>query len=78
MNDNHSDTTTAAAEIQAGVHRGLTGVARLRIAVEMSEMTRDLARTRLRQEHPDWSKWDVDRALLSAVFAPGELPLRLR
>lgn len=53
-----SDTSPEAAAIQAEIHRRMTGTQRLDLAIEMSMFARDLALTRLRREHPDWSEWE--------------------
>jgi hypothetical protein len=73
-----SDTRPEAAEVQRRVLRGLTGAERVEIAFEMSMLVRDLAATRLRQQHPDWSEADVRRELLRYAFSPHPLPDPLR
>lgn len=77
-NGDMTDSTQAAAALQTNVQRGLTGLERLRIAVDMSLFARRLAQARLHQEHPDWTDADVTKELLRAAFAPGELPRGLR
>lgn len=69
-----TDTTPAAATVQANVQRRLTGVERLRIAFDMSRLARALAEARLRQDYSTWSDADVAKELLCAAFAPEELP----
>jgi hypothetical protein len=73
-----SDTSPEAAAIQATIHRRMTGEQRLALAVEMSEFARELATARLRQEHPDWSEWEIRRELLRYAFAGQPLPPILR
>jgi len=76
------DTTPMAAALQASIHRRLTGVDRLGLALEMSLTARELSRTRLRREHPDWSEAQLTRELLRYAFlstpTPTPLPLPLR
>ncbi|HEU0076594.1 MAG TPA: hypothetical protein VFQ76_03030 [Longimicrobiaceae bacterium] len=73
-----SDTSPEAAEIQASIHRRMTGEERLRLAVEMSETARELALARLRAEHPDWSERELKRELLRYAFGSAPLPEPLR
>ena len=70
-----SDTSREAAELQASVHRRLTGPQRLGIAWDMSLTARELSLSRLRAEHPEWSDSDLKRELLRIAFLPGRLPL---
>jgi hypothetical protein len=63
---------------QVRVHRRLSGVERMRIAFEMSLTTRELALTRLRQQHPNWSEPELKRELLRYAFLPSQLPEPLR
>jgi Rv0078B-related antitoxin len=72
-----SDTTEAAARAQIAVYRRLAGSARLRLAFEMSTLARELAATRLRREHPDWSPDRLSRELLRYSLLPAPLPLPL-
>lgn len=72
------DTTPEAAALQTAIHRKLSGEQRLTIAVEMSEMMRELSATRLRREHPEWSEPDIKRELLRYAFGQQELPEPLR
>lgn len=73
-----SDTTPKAREIQLNIHRSMTGEQRIRIAFEMSLFARDLARARIRSEHPEWDEWQVRRELLRIAFLPNPLPAGLR
>lgn len=72
------DTTEAATLAQINVYRRLEGPARLRLAIEMSLMARDLARARLRAQHPGWSADEVNRELLRYSLLPDPLPQLLR
>lgn len=69
-----SDTTPEAAEVQLAVFRRMTGEQRLKLALEMSDFTRELSLSRIRFEHPEWSDWEVKRELLRLDFLPGSLP----
>lgn len=78
-----NDTSPAAEEIQARIHRRMTGVERLMLALEMSESARELALARLRRVHPDWTDRELMRELLRYAFlsvdgALAELPVPLR
>jgi hypothetical protein len=69
-----TDTTAAAWRAQLDVYRRLDGVARLKLAFEMSALARELALTRLRQQHPDWSAHRLNRELLRYSLLPAPLP----
>lgn len=73
-----SDTSPAAAEIQASIYRRMTGPERLELALEMSLTTRELALTRLRLQHPDWSEHQLKCELLRYAFGSAPLPEPLR
>jgi hypothetical protein len=73
-----SDTSPTAAAIQADIHRRMTGEQRLALAVEMSLAARELALTRLRLEHPDWSERELKLELLRYAFGSAPLPPPLR
>lgn len=78
-----SDTSPAAELLQARIHRGLTGAARLALALDMSGWARELCLTRLRRAHPDWADAELKRELLRYAFqsterSPAELPPPLR
>ena len=72
------DTTPEAEAVRIEVLRNLSGPQRLMIALDMSLFVRELAATRLRLEHPDWSDQTVQRELLRYAFQPGPLPEILR
>ena len=73
-----SDTSEAARAAQARAQRAMSGEERFLLAVEMSLFARELARERIRAEHPDWPEADVARELLRLAFLPDPLPARLR
>ena len=69
-----SDTSPEIAAIQSRIHDAMTGEQRLLLALELSYITRELAKTGLRNEHPDWSERQIDREFMRSVFEPAELP----
>jgi hypothetical protein len=69
-----SDTTPEAKAMQFAIDRRLTGEQRIVLAFEMCEFARELNRTRLRTEHPEWVQREVDRELLRLAFFPQPLP----
>ena len=77
-----SDTSPDAREMQLSVQRGLTGEQRLALALEMSRVARQLLVARLSQEHPDWTRAEIEREMLRSAFLSErrsvELPLPLR
>ncbi len=72
------DTSPAAATLQARVRRRLSGVQRIRIAMEMSLLARKLALAGLRRRHPDWPEADLRKQLLRRQFPPDKIPQPLR
>jgi hypothetical protein len=73
-----NDTSATSAALQLSIHRKLTGAQRLQLALEMSHAVRELALTRLRAQHPDWSHFELLRELLRYAFYPDPLPPPLR
>jgi hypothetical protein len=73
-----SDTSSAARELQLEVQRTLSGEQRLLLAFEMSLFARDLAKERIRRDHPEWCEAEVARELLRLAFLPTPLPAKLR
>ncbi len=63
-----SDTSAEAATTQAAIHRRMTGVERLRIAIDMSLAAREFALARLRAEHPGWDEDRVAAALIRLIY----------
>jgi hypothetical protein len=62
------DTTPDAARVQADVIRSLGPEGRLRVACQMSVMVRELALSRIRGKHPDWTDDQVLDALLLELY----------
>ena len=68
------DTSPKAREIQIGIYQRMTGAQRLALALDMSDTLRRLALARLRQEHPDWTEWELKRELLRYAFLTSDGP----
>jgi hypothetical protein len=73
-----SDTSAEVQAVQDEILRRMPGEERFRLAVEMSEMVRELALTRLRAEHPEWTDWELKRELLRYAFGSEPWPPPLR
>jgi hypothetical protein len=73
-----TDTTPSAQAIQLQVQRAMSGEQRLLMAFEMSMFARELARERIRREHPEWPETQVARELIRLAFLPEPMPARLR
>ena len=56
----------------------MTGVQRLLMAFEMSLFARELAKERIRSEHPEWVESQVARELVRLAFLPEPAPARLK
>jgi hypothetical protein len=72
------DTSPAVGTVQLEIQRAMTGEKRLLIALEMSLFARELAKERIRREHPAWSETQVTRELIRLAFLPKPIPARLR
>lgn len=72
-----SDTSPEAAEVQLRIYRAMSGEQKILIALEMSEFARELAKARIREDHPDWEKWQVDLEWFRIVFSPEPVPAGL-
>ncbi|HEV2962859.1 MAG TPA: hypothetical protein VG649_13600 [Candidatus Angelobacter sp.] len=73
-----SDTTPEAQAIQLQIYRAMSGEQRLLLALEMSILARDLAKARIRREHPEWPETEITREILRIAFLPGPIPAFLR
>jgi len=62
------DTSPEAARIQAEVQRNLGGARRAQIALEMSVLTRDTVRNRIRSRHPEFTDREIMRALVLELY----------
>ncbi len=63
-----NDTTPEAREVQTAVYRRMGGARRVEIALELSELVRDLARARIRQQHPAFDDRAVEDELLWELY----------
>ena len=72
------DTSQAAAELQLSILRQLGGAERLRLALEMSDLARELTRTRLRVAHSDWRESRISLELAGYAHLPNPRPDSLR
>jgi hypothetical protein len=73
-----TDTTPSAQAIQLQVQRAMSGEQRLLMAFDMSMFARELARERIRREHPEWLETQVVRELIRLAFLPEPMPAPLR
>ena len=73
-----SDTTPEAEEMQLRILRSKTGGQRLLLALEMSLFAKELAKARIRQEHPEWSEKQIMIELIRLAFFPAPLPAWVR
>jgi hypothetical protein len=73
-----SDTSPAIRKMQLEIQRAMTGEERLLRALEMSVFARELAKAKIRSDHPDWSEAQVTREVLRLSFLPAPLPRGLR
>ena len=73
-----SDTRPDARERQMQIEAAMTGAERLLEALEMSLLARELAKAKIRTDHPDWSEPQVALEVLRLQFLPQPLPNALR
>jgi hypothetical protein len=69
-----SDTSTAAQAVQLEILRAIPGEQLMRLAFEMSDFARELAKEGIRRQHPDWPEPQVARELLRLAILPAPLP----
>jgi hypothetical protein len=62
------DTTKEAAALQLEIHRKLGPEGRLKLAIEMSELTRALAMAGLRKRRPDLGPDELHRELILQLY----------
>lgn len=68
------DTSPEAARVQREAVARLTGAERLRIALELSQMTRDLALAGLKRMRGASKREDLIAALIELCYGPAALP----
>ena len=62
------DTTPEAHAAQLAAFRRMSPADRLRRALELSELTRELGRCRIRREHPNDDEAAVGRRLMRLLY----------
>lgn len=62
------DTTAAAAELHERSYRALGAAGRLKIALELSDLTHAFATAGIRRRHPDLSEEDARRKLAERLY----------
>ena len=69
-----SDTSPAAKGAQMPIEAAMTGEERLLEAYDMSLFARELAKARIRRDHPDWGESEVAREALRLASLAEPLP----
>jgi hypothetical protein len=72
------DTSQAANDIQMLILKKKTGIERLRIAMDLSELARKLAFARIEREQPGLSKQVLIRQFLRCILPEDHYPDSLR
>jgi hypothetical protein len=62
------DTSVGARRVQIEALRRLDGPTRLRMALRMSDDSREITVAGIRHRHPDWTDEDVHRELLRLLL----------
>jgi len=73
-----TDTSPGAKKRQMQIEAAMTGEERLREALDMSEFARELAKAKIRGDHPSWDESQVSREALRLAFLPEPVPSGLR
>jgi hypothetical protein len=63
------DTSPAVNDIQLDILRRMSGTQRLRVAIELSELARTLALTRIERKHPGLTKRQLIREFVDSVLS---------
>lgn len=63
-----SDTSPEAAAIHREILRRMTPEQRIKVALDMSESMRNVARAGLRHRHPDLSEEELSRELMRLMY----------
>ena len=56
----------------------MSGSRRILLSLEMSLFARELARERIRMDHPEWDDQQIARELVRIAFLPAPLPANFR
>lgn len=62
------DTMPEAKEVQTAAYRRMGAERRVMVALDLSETVRELARTRIRNMHPDFDERAVEDELLWELY----------
>jgi hypothetical protein len=73
-----SDTSPEIEAMQIQIRRSMIGDQRLRIALEISHLSREFRKAGIRRDHPDWSERQVMIELFRLAFLPDPLPAWVR
>jgi len=68
-----SDTSPEIQAMQDRMIMSLTGE-QLKMALEICEVSRSLAKAGIRSDHPEWSEKQMNREILRLAFFPNALP----
>jgi hypothetical protein len=68
------DTSPEIEAMQLEIRRNMTPGQRFRIALEMSDLCRELRKAGIRKQHPDWTERQVMIELFRLAFLPEPLP----
>jgi hypothetical protein len=73
-----SDTKPEVEAMQIEIRRRMSIAERFRVAVELSDLCHELAKTGIKTRHPEWSEREVALELLRMSFSPDPLPAWVR
>lgn len=73
-----SDTSPAAKKRQMEIFASMSGEQRILLALEASDLACELAKSKIRKDHPDWNEAQISREVLRQQFLPRGLPLGLQ
>lgn len=72
------DTTPEIEAMQIEIRRRMSPEQRLLVALEISDLCRELRKAGIRRDHPDWSERQVVIELFRLAFLPQPLPVWVR
>jgi hypothetical protein len=72
------DTSHVARQLQDDAIFRMTGAERLQLACDMSDLTRELALARIRQDHPDWDSGQLAAELVRLTVPSRSVPPQFR
>jgi len=68
------DTSSEIEAMQLEIRRRMSPEKRFLVALEMSELCRELRKSGIRQQHPDWTERQIMIELFRLAFLPDPLP----